>query len=41
MCATLGDTMSLLQESIHAEAANILGHLQPKKIKPSWTKSTN
>ena len=31
MCATLADTISLLQESIYTEAANIFGHLQPKK----------
>ena len=31
MCATLADTLSLLQESIYNDAANICGHLQPKK----------
>ena len=31
MCATLADTISLLEESIYTEAANIFGHLQPKK----------
>ena len=31
MCATLAETVSLLQESIYTEAANIFGHLQPKK----------
>ena len=31
MCATLADTLSLLQESIYNDAANIFGHLQPKK----------
>ena len=31
MCATLADTISLLQESIYTEAVNIFGHLQPKK----------
>ena len=31
MCATLVDTLSLLQESIYNNAANIFGHLQPKK----------
>ena len=31
MCATLAETVSLLQESIYIEAANIFGHLQPKK----------
>ena len=30
-CATLADTILLLQESIYTEAANIFGHLQPKK----------
>ena len=30
MCATLAETVSLLQESIYTEAANIFGHLQPK-----------
>ena len=32
MCATLAETVSLLQESIYTEAANIFGHLQSKKI---------
>ena len=31
MCATLADTLSPLQESIYNDAANIFGHLQPKK----------
>ena len=31
MCASLAETVSLLQESIYIEAANIFGHLQPKK----------
>ena len=31
MCATLADTLSLLQESIYNDAANIFGHLQPEK----------
>ena len=31
MCAPLAETVSLLQESIYTEAANIFGHLQPKK----------
>ena len=31
MCATLADTLSLLQESIYNDAANTFGHLQPKK----------
>ena len=31
MCATLADTLSLLQESIYNDAANIFGYLQPKK----------
>ena len=31
MCATLAETVSLLQESIYTEAANIFGHLQPKE----------
>ena len=31
MWATLADTLSLLQESIYNDAANIFGHLQPKK----------
>ena len=31
MCATLAETVSLLQESTYTEAANIFGHLQPKK----------
>ena len=31
MCATLAETVSLLQESIYIEAANIFGHLQRKK----------
>ena len=31
MCASLADTLSLLQESIYSDAANIFGHLQPKK----------
>ena len=31
MCANLADTLSLLQESIYNDAANIFGHLQPKK----------
>ena len=31
MCATLAETVSLLQESIYTEAANIFGHLQSKK----------
>ena len=30
-CTTLAETVSLLQESIYIEAANIFGHLQPKK----------
>ena len=29
MCATLAETVSLLQESIYIEAANIFGHFQP------------
>ena len=39
MCATLADTISLLQQSIYTEADNIFGHLQPKR--ETWTKSTN
>ena len=31
MCATLTDTVLLLQESIYNEAAYIFGHLQPNK----------
>ena len=31
MCVTLAETVSLLQESIYTEAANIFGYLQPKK----------
>ena len=31
MCATLAETVSLLQESTYTEAANVFGHLQPKK----------
>ena len=31
MCGTLADTLSLLQESIYNDTANIFGHLQPKK----------
>ena len=31
MCATLAETLTLLQESIYNDAANIFGHLQPKK----------
>ena len=31
MRTTLGDTLSLQQESIYNDAANIFGHLQPKK----------
>ena len=31
MCATLAETVSLLQESIYTEAVNIFGHLKPKK----------
>ena len=31
MCATLAETVSLLQESIYTEAANIFGHLQPRQ----------
>ena len=31
MCTTLADTRSLLQESIYTKAANIFGHLQPKR----------
>ena len=31
MYATLAETVSFLQESIYTEAANIFGHLQPKK----------
>ena len=31
MCASVVDTLSLLEESIYTEAANIFGHLQPKK----------
>ena len=30
MSATLAETLSLLQESIYIEAANVFGHLQPK-----------
>ena len=30
MCATLAETVSILQESIYTEAAIIFGHLQPK-----------
>ena len=40
ICATLAETVSLLQESIYTEAANYFGHVQPKK-KPGWTKLTN
>ena len=31
MCTTLADTISILQESIYTEAANIFGHFQLKK----------
>ena len=31
MRVTSANTISLLQESIYTEAANIFGHLQPKK----------
>ena len=31
MCANLAETLTLLQESIYNDAANIFGHLQPKK----------
>ena len=31
MCATSAKTLTLLQESIYNDAANIFGHLQPKK----------
>ena len=31
MCATLAETLTLLQESIYNDAANIFGHLQPKQ----------
>ena len=31
MCATLAETLTLLQESIYNDAANIFGLLQPKK----------
>ena len=31
MCATSAKTLTLLQESIYDDAANIFGHLQPKK----------
>ena len=31
ICATLAETVSLLQQSIYIQAANIFGHLQPKK----------
>ena len=31
MCAALAETPTLLQESIYNDAANIFGHLQPKK----------
>ena len=41
MCATLADTLSLLQESIYNDAANIFGHLQQKKEEPGFAKSTN
>ena len=42
MCATLAETLTLLQESIYNDAANIFGHLQPKKRnlagQSRWTK---
>ena len=42
MCATLAETVSLLQESIYTEAVNIFGHLKPKKRnlagQSRWTK---
>ena len=31
MCATLAEILTLLQELIYDDAANIFGHLQPKK----------
>ena len=31
MCATLAETLTLLQESIYNDAAGIFEHLQPKK----------
>ena len=31
ICATLAETLPLLQKSIYNDAANIFGHLQPKK----------
>ena len=31
MCANLAETLTLLQESIYNDAANIFGHLQPKQ----------
>ena len=31
MCVILAETLTLLQESIYNDAANIFGHLQPKK----------
>ena len=31
ICATLADTLSLIQESIYTEAVNIFGHIPPKK----------
>ena len=31
MCATVVNTLSLLEESIYTEAANSFGHLQPRK----------
>ena len=40
ICATLAETPTPLQESIY-DAANIFGHLQPKKEEPCWTKPTN
>ena len=30
MSATLAEILSLLQESVYIEAANVFGHLQPK-----------
>ena len=41
MCATLAETLPLLQKSIYNDAANIFGHLQPKKEEPGRAKVTN
>ena len=42
MCATLAETLTLLQESIYDDPAGIFEHLQPKKRnlagESQWTK---